>query len=73
MSKAILEFTLPEESAEYAQAVHGARLSSAIVEWGNYLRERCKYGDGSKVSWEEVRTQWWELLKDLDLPDEVIQ
>jgi hypothetical protein len=73
VSKAILEFTLPEEALEYVQASHGAKLSAVVVEWGNELRNRCKYGDGDQVSWEEVRTMWWDLIKEFGLPEEVIQ
>lgn len=45
MSKAILEFNLPEENEEFELAKNGARLSYAIDDFDNWLRSELKYND----------------------------
>lgn len=43
--KATLEFTLPDESAEYNDAMRGVRYRIAIQDCLNELRSKLKYGD----------------------------
>ena len=64
MPKAILTFTLPEEQHEFDLANNACKLSSIIYEFTNHCRNKTKYGDGKDVSWETVREDWWNLLKE---------
>lgn len=63
MPKVTITFNLPEEESELNLCRKAGALYSAIYEYTNTLRNKTKYGDGKKVDWEEVRTEWWEVLK----------
>jgi len=43
--KAILEYTLPEETAEYQYAMDGYKYLSALQEFDNHLRSELKWND----------------------------
>ena len=54
--KAILEFELPDDGIEFAQAVHAHNLSCTIWDMDQELRDVVKHGvwkDGMKASEEE--------------------
>lgn len=64
MSKVILEFSLPEEQAEYDLAYNGARLNVVIEDLDNYLRNRLKYDELTEEqyqTYERVRAKLTEL------------
>lgn len=64
MSKAILEFSLPDEKPEFEQAVKGAHYDYALHELDQHLRARLKYEDLSeevREALEKVREKLWEL------------
>jgi hypothetical protein len=63
MSKATLSFTLPEERAEHACAVHGAEWKSIVYELSMFLRETLKYGHKYKTAddaLEAVKDRLWQ-------------
>lgn len=43
--KAILEYTLPEETDEYEHAMNGSLYLFAIQEFDNHLRSELKYNE----------------------------
>lgn len=43
--KAILKFTLPEESEEFTNAINGVKWKSVVWEIRGKLREQLKYND----------------------------
>lgn len=45
MSKGILEFTLPEEAEEFADACKTVDYKICLSEIQNYIRSRLKYGE----------------------------
>ena len=51
--RATIEFTLPEESAEFELATHARGLASAFAEVARYLRDRL-YGDMEEPAREEL-------------------
>lgn len=64
--KAILEFNLPEERAEYELAVTGAELQAAVSDFDNWLRSTVKYSE--KRDWpnaEQIRQRFIEMIGDL--------
>lgn len=69
--KAILEFTLPEESAEFKLAQEGGDWMSAVEEYARWLRDICKYGEPENVEAHTFRDKLFEILGDrgLDLYD----
>jgi hypothetical protein len=44
MSKAILEFNLPEEQSEYYCTIHGADWKAIVYDLSMFLRDKLKYG-----------------------------
>lgn len=67
--KAILEFNLPEEEAEFESAKNGAKYFAAISEFQNELRKLKKYrGDiqGEKLALvEEITDRFYEITDGL--------
>ncbi len=67
MSKAILEFNLPEEQLEFEQAVNASKYSSVLWDLDQYLRGQVKY-PAEKTHEEfidamaKVRDELWKLL-----------
>jgi hypothetical protein len=55
--KATLTFNLPEESAEFADAVHGGEWKSVCWQIDEELRKVIKYGDTEKNS--SLHAQAW--------------
>jgi hypothetical protein len=67
--KAILEFTLPEEQAEFDCAVHGVKWMSAMWDLDQYLRKKIKYesegmSEDTFKTIEECRERLHEILKE---------
>jgi len=66
--KAILEFNLPEEEEQHADAINGTQYKFAIQELDEYLRRRLKY---EKLSnYDEVnaiRTELHNILNSRNL------
>jgi len=50
--KAILEFNLPEDNHEFANATQGAKMRSILWEMREYLRHRLKYDDYNNDKFE---------------------
>ena len=68
--KAVLEFSLPEESEEHMYAVNGIKYAIAIDEVDNKLRAKLKYeelSDEQIHAFEAVRVMIREALQDLPL------
>jgi hypothetical protein len=61
--KATLEFSLPEERAEYHWASNAGKLHSAIIEFDGILRNRCKYGDDNARA-SELRSILYDCLQE---------
>lgn len=67
MSRATLEFDLPEESHEFNWAVNGWKYSSLIFDYDQALRAAVKYETVSSdllpgIEW--ARDKLWDLLRD---------
>jgi hypothetical protein len=66
--KAILEYTLPEESQEYEFAMNGANYLFAIQEFDNYLRSELKYNNELSPNEDKViqklRDKLYECLNE---------
>lgn len=63
--RAVLEFALPEEEAEFRAATEAGRLQSACWEFGEWLRSQVKYGELSEVEsdvLERVRARLYAIL-----------
>lgn len=63
--KAILEFNLPEEEAEFKQAANAGDMYCAIFEFSQYLRKKLKYEDLSEQeikTYEEVKAEFLEIM-----------
>lgn len=52
--KAILEFSLPEESHEFELATSAGRMGSVIEETLNHIRSRLKYGGLTHEAFKEL-------------------
>lgn len=59
--KAVLEFTLPEESEEHRLALSAGAYYAIISELDSWLRGLEKYGDVDTIRIEEVRRKIAEL------------
>ena len=62
--KAILEFTLPEETTEFEQAQNGSKWELVVWEFmEQYLRPLWKWGEGSEGAWaEKARDHLFEFM-----------
>jgi hypothetical protein len=63
--KATLTFNLPEENHEYANAVDGSKMRSALWELDQWLRAKLKYeelSDGQYDAFKETRDELRRLL-----------
>jgi hypothetical protein len=69
MSKAILEFNIPEEDEEFKHAKNGIIYSCAIDDILRHFRQIIKYGeDEEKSKWAEIfRDEIYSILKDNDI------
>ena len=67
--KAILEFRLPEEEADFYYAKNGSLMAVALSELDNRIRAKLKYGEMNsekREAYEEIRSILFELTEDLD-------
>jgi hypothetical protein len=63
--KATLEFKLPEEKYEFANATQGAKMRSVLWDLDQWLRAKLKYEeltDGQYDSFKETRDELRKLL-----------
>jgi hypothetical protein len=63
--KATLTFNLPEENHEYANAIDGSKMRSALWELDQWLRAKLKYEeltDGQYDAFKETRDELRRLL-----------
>lgn len=70
MAKGILEFSLPEEQAEFEIAQDGGRWMSAVSELDNWLRGKLKHSelsDAEAVVFSAVRDHLYSILDEDDL------
>lgn len=66
--KAILEFSLPEETDEFKRAVRTSDVFCAVSEFGEYLRGQERHGDPPEDI-HRIRARWFEVFGDLlELP-----
>jgi hypothetical protein len=64
MPKAILEYNLPEEQMEYFMATNGSKFHSVIWDLVQRIREKRKYGDPLKGTWDDSWELMWDVFKD---------
>jgi hypothetical protein len=67
MSKAILEFNLPDDQKDFDLAVKAPDMRSALEDVREYLRANVKYQTQDQKRWEaydEVYQQFYIILND---------
>lgn len=67
MSKAILEFSLPEEENEHLLAVHGLDFALVVFDLDQLLRGWVKYGhqfESISEALEKARESIYDLMED---------
>jgi hypothetical protein len=65
--KAVLEFNLPEENHEFANATNGSKMRSVLWELDQWMRAKLKYEelpDGQYDAIKQTRDQLRTLLND---------
>lgn len=67
-----LEFNLPEEQYDFTLASSAGTLSSFVWELTNWVRSERKYGEKSLLSYDDLWTKIHELLKEANVPEEVL-
>lgn len=71
MSKAILEFNLPEESEQFDNAVNGDKYKAFIQEFDNYLRQIVKHSqdvtEEERKIYREIRESYNSMISDNNL------
>jgi len=65
MSKAILEFNLPDEQSEFENAANGSKWKSLVWSLDQDIRDEIKYRD--KVELQPIRDKLYELLEEYNL------
>jgi hypothetical protein len=63
MSKAILEFNLPEDQYDFEQAVNASKYRTILWDLDQFLRNKTKYA--SDETTEEQLTAYYELRDEL--------
>lgn len=54
-----------EDPPEDIQTIQNAiELRRAIEEYADWLRSNDKYGDGTPVPFDEIRTHFWEFMSE---------
>jgi hypothetical protein len=61
MSKAILEFNLPEDRSEYYMASQGSALYSALWDLDQWLRAEIKYKEVDE-SYQKIRDKLYQIM-----------
>jgi len=69
MPKAILEFDLPEENAEWEKALRAGRSERALHDIYKYLKSTTKHPPEDMPAdvyraYEDVYSKFWEILRD---------
>ena len=67
--KGILEFSLPEETREFAVASNAGEIATAVADFREWLRQNRKHGDTIMVSWDDV---WDRLHAELEGLGEIV-
>ena len=70
MSKAVLEFSLPEEQAEFEQACAAASYQAALSEFREWLRAERKYKEAppwADTAWEK----FFEIMNEYGIAEHV--
>jgi hypothetical protein len=70
MPKVTMTFSLPEERAEHADALHGAEWKAIVYDLSVNLRNHLKYGHMFKTpdeALEAIRTLLWDDCKEVGL------
>jgi hypothetical protein len=72
--KAVLEFNLPEENHEFANATQGAKMRSVLWDFDQWMRSKIKYEDLNDEQYQvyqgcrdHLRTLLYEENIDLEL------
>ena len=74
--KTILEFNLPEERLELAQALHGLDAILALWNYSNFLRGLLKWDNKGmdEATIEKLRDQLYEIMESYNLNfDELLE
>ena len=61
MSKAILEFNLPEDQEEFSNASKAGAMLGVLWDFDQWLRSEIKYRDRNEL--QEVRDKFYEFLQ----------
>ena len=67
MPKAILEFTLPEETDEHNNAINGWAYKSILFDYDQFLRGLAKHGSEQQLKEftpQFARDQLWAMIRD---------
>jgi hypothetical protein len=70
MSKAILEFNLPEDQSDFELAVKALDMRIALDGIRQYLRGKVKYDTHDEKQWEaynEVYEQFYEIINNYNI------
>lgn len=77
MSKAILEFNLPEDQQDFDLAISGSKFWSVLWELDQSLRAKTKYAPDSLPqdkydAYEEIRDELRELMSNSNLSFDMV-
>jgi len=67
--KRLLEFKYPEEKQDYEYAVLGGTLADVVSEILKRVRDARKHGDAETISYEDLSSMLWEILKEHEVED----
>jgi hypothetical protein len=65
--KATIEFQLPEEQEEFMQAAKAGTMRNLMWDWDQFLRQQSKYGYVQATTWDQVRQEWFERLREFEI------
>jgi len=68
MSKAILEFNLPEDRESFELAYYGDSYSFVLSDFDQWLRNMAKYEDKETITIEEARKHLRQLMDEREIP-----
>ena len=70
--KAIMEFNLPEEDFEHKVALNGSKYLRCLDALRKCFRDRYKYSEETRTTWDEVYALFWEQINDNEVDFDVV-
>ena len=64
MPKATLSFSLPDEREEFETAINAGKYHSALWDLREAFRQKAKYSEDDKTTWDEAYQFFWDTLKE---------